>query len=276
MNHPMIDSGDPLIADLLAGTIDLIREAGGYIAPSTLIVERAGQLTIESSAVNGETLLRIPRAAFVRVDRVTFSVDHDRIAIAQVPADCGELEWELVYLQVALHNACDKLAWMRRTHPSLDPGLPVDLIEAVRFIVPSFRSLRMNAIDLLWANRCFRIPMTDQAVPERVLIPLVDFLNHHAQGAVGDWDGETFEVSAHLPFGTAQCALDYGMDRDPLEMAIVYGFIDPSTEITDGRGYDLDALRRIIDFASTADAPESAEPLRGSAARIVRELDSRA
>jgi hypothetical protein len=276
MSHPMIASGDPLVDDLLAGTIELIREAGGYVAPSTIIIERAGQLSIESSALDGDTLLRIPRAAFIRVDRVTFSLDHDRIVIAQVPEDCGELEWELLYLQVALHNACDKVNWMRRTHPSLDPGLPVDLIEAVRRVVPSFRSPQMDAIDLLWANRCFRIPMTDQAASERVLIPLVDLLNHHAEGAVGDWDGEAFEISARLPFGTAQCALDYGMDRDPLEMAIVYGFIDPSTEITAGRGYDIDALKRIIDLASTADAPESAEPLRGSAARIVHELESRA
>ena len=266
----MIDSGDPLVADLLAGTFELIRDAGGYVAPSTIIIERAGQLSIESSALDGDALLRIPRAAFIRVDRVTFSLDHDRIVIAQVPEDCGELEWELLYLQVALHNACDKLAWMRRTHPSLDPGLPVDLIEAVRRAVPSFRSPQMDAVDLLWANRCFRIPLTDQGSSERVLIPLVDLLNHHAEGAVGDWNGEAFEVAARLPFGTAQCALDYGMDRDPLEMAIVYGFIDPSTEITDGRSYDIDALKRIIDLASTADAPESAEPLRGSAARIVR------
>ena len=274
MSHPMIDSSDPLVADLLAGTIELTREAGGYVAPSTVFIERAGQLSIESSAPDGEPLLRIPRAAFVRVDGVAFCADGDRIVIAEVPEDCGDLEWELLYLQVALHNACDKLAWMRRTHPSLDPGLPVDLIEAVRRAVPSFRSPQMDAVDLLWANRCFRIPLTDQGSSERVLIPLVDLLNHHAEGAVGDWDGEAFEVSARLPFGTAQCALDYGMDRDPLEMAIVYGFIDPSTEITAGRSYDIDALKRIIDLASTADAPESAEPLRGSAARIVHELES--
>jgi hypothetical protein len=256
MSHPMIDSGDPFVVDLLAGTIELVSEAGGYVAPSTVIVERAGQLSLESSALGGETLLRIPRAAFIRVDRVTFSLDHDRIVIAHVPEDCGELEWELLYLQVALHNACDKVSWMRRTHPSLDPGLPVDLIEAVRRVVPSFRSPQMDAVDLLWANRCFRIPMTDQASSERVLIPLVDLLNHHSEGAVGDWDGEAFEVSARLPFGTAQCALGYGMDRDPLEMAIVYGFIDPSIEITAGRRYDIDALKQIIDLASNADAPE--------------------
>ena len=128
-------------------------------------------------------------------------------------------------------------------------------------ILPSFRSPQMDATDLLWANRCFRIPMADGAAPERVLIPIVDLLNHHGQGAVGDWDGEAFEVSAQLPFGTAECALDYGMDRDPLEMAVVYGFADPSTDIAHGRTYDIDALERIVALASMAGAPESGWPL---------------
>jgi hypothetical protein len=275
MTHPMIDAGDPLVADLLSGTIELIREAGGYVAPSTVIIERAGQLSIESSAPAGEPLLRIPRTAFVRVDRVAWSKDDDRIVIAQVPDDCGDLEWELLYLQVALHNACAKLAWMGRTHPSLDPGLADDLIEVVRVIVPSFRSPQMDAIDLLWANRCFRIPMADDAEPERVLIPIVDLLNHHGQGAVGDWDGGAFAVSAQMPYGTAECALDYGMDRDPLEMAVVYGFADPSTAITDGRTYDLASLERIIALASIAEAQESARPLGDAAAMIVRGIRSR-
>ena len=119
MTHPMIDADDPLVADLLGGTIELVREAGGFVAPITRLVERGGQLSIESSAAAGEPLLRIPREAFVRVDRVEWSQDGDRIVIEQAPDDCGALEWEMLYLQVALHNACGKLAWMQRTHPSL-------------------------------------------------------------------------------------------------------------------------------------------------------------
>ena len=85
----MIDADDPLVADLLGGTIELVREAGGFVAPITRLVERGGQLSIESSAAAGEPLLRIPREAFVRVDRVEWSQDGDRIVIEQVPDDCG-------------------------------------------------------------------------------------------------------------------------------------------------------------------------------------------
>ncbi len=271
--HPMIDADDPLVADLLAGTIELVKEAGGFVAPTTRLIERAGQLSIESSAAAGEPLLRIPREAFVRVDRVEWSIDEDRIVIAQVPDDCGDLEWEMLYLQVALHNACGKLAWMRRTHPSLDPGLPEDLVDAVRAVVPSFRTPMMDAIDLLWANRCFRLPMEPGGSPERVLVPIVDLLNHHADGATGDVNGEGFQVTATPAFGTRECALDYGMERDAMEMAVVYGFAGSSRATSEPSPRDLDSLGRIIELASLPGARESAQPLRQAATLLALALD---
>jgi hypothetical protein len=269
----MIDADDPLIADLLAGTIELVRETGGFIAPTTRLVERAGQLSIESSAVAGEPLLRIPREAFVRVDRVEWSQDGDRIVIEQAPDDCGALEWEMLYLQVALHNACGKLAWMQRTHPSLDPRLPEDLVDAVRAIVPSFRTPQMGAIDLLWANRCFRLPMEAGGPPERVLIPIVDLLNHDADGATGDWDAESFQVAAAPALGTQECALDYGMERDAMEMAVVYGFAGSSRAASSTSDYDLESLGRIIELASQPGARESAQPLHQAATLLALALD---
>lgn len=269
----MIDADDPLVADLLAGTIELVREAGGFVAPTTRLVARAGQLSIESSAASGEPLLRIPREAFVRIDRVEWSQDGDRIVIAQVPDDCGDLEWEMLYLQVALHNACGKLAWMRRTHPSLDPDLPEDLVDAVRAVIPSFRTPQMDAIDLLWANRCFRLPMEPGSEPERVLIPIVDLLNHHANGATGDWDGNNFQVAAAPALGAGECALDYGMERDAMEMAVVYGFAGSSRAASSTSAPDLESLGRIIELASQPGARESAQPLHQAATLLALALD---
>ena len=269
----MIDADDPLVADLLGGTIELVREAGGFVAPITRLVERGGQLSIESSAAAGEPLLRIPREAFVRVDRVEWSQDGDRIVIEQAPDECGDLEWEMLYLQVALHNACGKLAWMQRTHPSLDPGLPEDLVDAVRAVVPSFRTPQMGAIDLLWANRCFRLPMEPGTEPERVLIPIVDLLNHDADGATGDWDAESFQVATAPAFGTLECALDYGMERDAMEMAVVYGFAGSSRASSTTSAYDLETLGRIVELASLPGARASAQPLHQAATLLALALD---
>jgi hypothetical protein len=209
-------------------------------------------------------MLRIPRECFVRVDRVTWAEQEGRMVIVEVPDDFGDLETEMLYLQVALHNSCGKIAWMQRTHPSLDPSLPDDLIEAVRLLIPSFRNPMMAATDVLWANRCFRIQLTDGQAPERVLVPVIDLLNHHAHGAVGDWTGDAFEVSTSKCLGTNECALDYGMNRDALEMAVVYGFADSSSG-GQPAPYEHGALARITALAERPGMPDSASPLHSAA-----------
>lgn len=270
MSHPLVDADDTLVADLLAGTLEILREAGGFIAPTTRLVERRGQLSIESSADDGSPMLRIPRECFVRVDRVTWAEQEGRMVIVEVPDDFGDLETEMLYLQVALHNACGKLEWMTATHPALDPRLPDDLVEAVQQLIPSFRNPMMAATDVLWANRCFRIPMSEGAAPERVLVPLVDLLNHHSNGAIGDWTGVDFEVATRKPFGTSEAALDYGMNRDALEMAVVYGFADDTAGVTPGGKYDNQVLGMIELLARRPEQAESAAVLLTASRRLLR------
>ena len=269
MSHPLVDAENPLVADLLAGTLEIIREAGGLIAPTTRLIERDGQLSLESSADDGSPMLRIPRECFVRVDRVTWAEQEGRMVIVEVPDEFSDIETEMLYLQVALHNACGKLEWMQRTHPSLDPSLPDDLVDAVREIIPSFRNPMMAATDVLWANRCFRIPMTESEAPERVLIPVVDLLNHHSMGATGDWTGEDFEVVTKKPFGTSECALNYGMNRNALEMAVVYGFADETARAEASGTYDAETLRTIELLAARPGLPESATPLLKAAQSLL-------
>ena len=269
MSHPLVDAESPLVADLLAGTLEIIREAGGFIVPATRLIERDGQLSLESSADDGSPMLRIPRECFVRVDRVTWAEQEGRMVIVEVPDEFSDIETEMLYLQVALHNACGKIEWMQRTHPSLDPNLPDDLVDAVRTLIPSFRNPMMAATDVLWANRCFRIPMVEGEAPERVLIPVVDLLNHHSMGATGDWTGEDFEVVTKKPFGTSECALNYGMNRNALEMAVVYGFADEAAPAGASATYDAETLRTIELLAARPGLPESATPLLKAAQSLL-------
>ncbi len=272
MSHPLVQAANPVVADLLAATLEILRDAGGYISPTTRLIERDGQLSIESIAEDGSPMLRIPRECFVRVDRVTWAEQDSRMVIVEVPEEFTDIETELLYVQVALHNACGKLAWMERTHPSLDSDLSDELIEAVRELIPSFRNPQMAATDVLWANRCFRLALEPEAPPERALLPVLDLLNHHADGAVADWTGEEFVVSAVKPFGTNEVALNYGMKRDPLEMAVVYGFADTSAPQHARHDYPPETLARIRDLARIESSkPASAALLR--AACVLLEME---
>ena len=226
-----IDSDDELVADLLASTLELISEAGGWVAPSTRLISRNGQLSIASHETAGSPLFHIPREAFVRVDEVTWGASDDRLEFLSVPDTFGDIELEMLYLQVALHNQCQKLPWLTTTHPWLATDLPQNVIDAVRQVLPTFRQSAMSAIDALWANRCFKISIDSHLPIQRLLIPVVDLLDHHSQGATGVWTGSAFDVPVSLPLGTHECYLNYGMDRDALEMAAVYGFVDHSSTI---------------------------------------------
>ena len=227
--RPSIDSDDDVVTDLLASTLELVAEAGGWVDPTTVLVCRDGQLSLRSDADEEATLVYVPREAMVRVDSVAWADDDEHLLVQGLPDDIGDIELQMLYVQAALHNQCGKLPWLGSSHPALSPDVSDDLTEHVRHVVPSFRSTHLTARDVLWANRCFRLPITD-ANP-RVLVPIVDLLNHHSSGAAGQWDGAGFSVTAHRAFGSHECALDYGMGRDALELAVVYGFVDASAEI---------------------------------------------
>ena len=252
-----IQSDDPIVTDLISSTIELVAEAGGWIAPSTTFVCINGQLHVESHEPDASPLLHIPKAAFVRVDDVQWGASSTQLEILCVPDHFGDIETELLYIQTALHNQCQKLPWMTRNHPWLADDVPDEVVDAVRQILPSFREPQMTATDALWANRCFKISLDEGQEPQRVLIPLVDLLNHHKSGATGLWAGDAFNVNSNHAFDANECALNYGLNRGPLEMAAVYGFVDTSTfpsEAVDMKAPLQMRLQQIIEVSEKSPA----------------------
>ncbi len=136
----------------------------------------------------------------------------------------------MLYIQAALHNQADRLAWIEQTHPAV-ATLSDDIVAALRDLVPGFRATPMSPRDVLFADRCLRVDLNDGHGVQRVLVPVLDLVNHHAGGATPQWDGESFALDLRRPFGTSECALDYGLDRDALELAAVYGFADPNAHV---------------------------------------------
>ena len=223
----LVDAEDPIVADLLMGTIELVLQSGGWVHPGARFVERSGHLSVHVTVDDERPLLQIPREAFVRVDAITWNHSVDRLEILDLPGELGDVELPMLYLQTALHNQCGKLPWLREHHPAVAP-LPTSIVDAVVRIEPGFRRTTMSTTDLLFSNRCFRLALPEHPEPQRVLIPLIDLLNHHGAGATAQWDGNAFSIMPSSPFGTDECALDYGLRRDALEMALVYGFLDES------------------------------------------------
>lgn len=227
----IIDSDDPVAADLLASTIGVVLDAGGSIHHAARFIVRDGQLSVSSREADGEPLMEVPADCFVRVDAIGWSDDDpERLQVESMPADASDSEWELAYLQAALHNQCGKLAWLAATHPVIAQTMDDAAVEAFQRLIPGFRSQAMSPRDLLFANRCFRLPWA-KADGQRILIPLIDLLDHHSRGATGQWGGDHFAVQGRAVLPDGGCALDYGLARDALQMAAVYGFADDSARI---------------------------------------------
>lgn len=225
-----VDSDDPIVADLLASTLELVADAGGWVHPQVRLVAREGQLSVNSAADDDAPLMAIPRAALVRVDAVTWAKDPSSLRVEELPDDVGDIELSLIYVQSALHNQVERLAWISRSHPAVTE-LPVDVVDAMRAFVPGFRATTTTPRDALFANRCLRVDLGDGRGVQRVLVPVLDLLNHHAGGAAPQWDGQTFTIATARAEGTAECFLDYGLERDALEFAAVYGFADRSATV---------------------------------------------
>ena len=236
----LIDADDAIVADLLAGTLELVAELGGWVHPDARLVARDGQLSLHCDGDSVGPLIRLPRAAMVRIGRVTWSDSPAQLEVLAIPDDLTVDEIELLMMQVALHNQCGKVSWLARTHPVLDPSLPSDVIDAVRWFRPSFRLRQPTAASLLWSSRAFRLPPEGSTTPEPMALPIVDLLNHHPAGTTGTLTDDAFVVDISRPLGTAECALDYGLERDAIGMAVVYGFADAASPVAHSAPINID------------------------------------
>jgi len=225
-----IDADDDVVSDLLASTLELLAESGGWLHPDATVVARDGQLSLECTADDDEPLLVIPRESFVRVDAMTWGDDPLTMTISALPDDLGDIETSMAYVQAALHNQTGKLEWLRRTHPALAP-LPEAIVDRMRHLVPGFRATEMTPIDVLFSDRCLRVDLGDGRGSQRVLVPILDLLNHHPRGAQAQWHDQAFSVAAARSFGGSECALDYGHGRDAMELAAIYGFADTAATV---------------------------------------------
>lgn len=225
----MLDCDSPEVTDLLAGLLEVLAGSGGWLHPGARLVERHGQLSVHADALPGEPLLRVPRAALVRIGRVEWAIVDGAMVPSGFSDDLGDGELEALFLLTGLLNQCGKLSDLMRTHPLLAPDISPEVTSALRAFRPGFGSARPDPVSLLWSSRCFRVSI-DGGPAEPVAVPILELMNHDTRGATADPAAGGFAVSAQAT-DSDECFLDYGRDRDAISMAVVYGFADASARI---------------------------------------------
>ena len=223
-NH--VDADDPVVGELLRETVDLVRRHGGHLAPGAVIVERDHDLRIEfrGDALSDGPLITIPRELLVPVDGITWEAGDARPASGH--ESLPEPTLRSLELMSRIFVACGKVDRFCAVSPRLAAGADPDLAQAIDVTrrpgadtgpveaVPTFISSRVLAA---------RDP-ADPARRRKVIMPLIDAANHDHEGAFYRHEGGALRFDRRQALGTAECFASYGPSRDPLELALHYGF----------------------------------------------------
>lgn len=224
------DCDEDGIADFLAATVQSLIESGGWIHPAARLIAHEGELRIECDGEEGSPLVRVPAAAMLPVARVQWASGSDELSMTELTDWPQNADVGLLLTQIGLHNSCAKIPRLSAAHPSASTDLSDDAITAMQALRPSFRTRAMSPAEIFWATRTFRLAAFGEAA-EPVALPVVDLLNHHPRGTIGQWHDGSFTVAIRRLNDSAECFLDYGMHRDALDTAVVYGFADTAATI---------------------------------------------
>ncbi|MCB1725706.1 MAG: hypothetical protein H6959_07805 [Chromatiaceae bacterium] len=234
-----IDSDDAELAALVQRLAELVAAAGGYLDARLRIVIARGDLSVRSDAADGELLVRLPRACLLPIDEVDLALNDDRLQIESLPASMGEVQRDMLECMIAIYNRGAKIASYREELPWLafaDAPELLELLHRGRAQAPKpsrlFELARTGALDTLALEGFMGSRILDYrdaaGAGAMVMMPFIDFFNHHVRAAPFARDGEALTVTAAHPLaGSDECFVRYNA-LDALDAYLNYGFVDTS------------------------------------------------
>jgi hypothetical protein len=210
-----------------------------------MVRERRGHLSVVSDVAAGEPLVRVPEALLVPVETTTWHVDGDTLSIDRHDRTASALQRELAALLVEVYNATGKVEWARSTLPTIALGDVPEAMHMIRVLRPSVGEQWQDLATALIDTRAIRLPSArcegDRLRKgRRVLMPLIDLLDHHRHGAPYMVTEGLVSISAAHPTGNSACFARYGPRRDPVDLALAYGFADQTAVFARSIAAELD------------------------------------
>ena len=225
MTNPMtmVDADIPALGRWLHALINLVMAHGGQVHPGVRLVARGGQLGVHCDRSRCDTdlpLFRLPRELLVPVDPIQWASREDRLQ-AMAGMEClTPLQRELLDLHVDLYNASSKLPWAARHLPAVAFRSHTPLLNTIQAIRPGFGQEKSNVAQTFVRTRVFNLE------GKRVIMPLMDLLNHHPKGGRFQVDASSMTMAVAQIGDNDECFAAYGGRRDVLDMALHYGYAD--------------------------------------------------
>ncbi len=259
----IIESDNPEIEKELLKLERLISEGGGGLHSDLLIHCQEGNLSLRTKEPMkpGKELVRLSRGVLLPDDQYEVSIK-DRAFIVNFPkkSSLSTLQQKLAETMMALYTMTDKVALQKQYSFQLSigpyPGL-MDKIAGARQLHEDYlesqrkieKGLKGAALDQFICESFLKtrhLGYSDliRISSVRVLMPVIDFFNHH-------WLGSAFNIGQGVRQGdlvvenrqpvpeSLECYAIYGI-MDSLDSLLRYDFIDESAPIVRSVPIELD------------------------------------
>ena len=224
--NSLVQADTQALRDVLGAIVNTVMQAGGQLHPGIRFVATDGKLSVHCRPELGppdQPLIRLPRELLVPIDGIEWADREDTLQVLSSLEHLSLVQRDLLVLHLALYNAASKLPWAVSHLPALAAPAHAPLLAAVQAIRPNFGKSRPQAASAFIQTRVFKL---DES---RVLMPLIDLLNHHPRGAAFQTDATAMTVMGAQPLGAGECFARYGGRRDVLDLALHYGYADADT-----------------------------------------------
>ncbi|MGB5136195.1 MAG: hypothetical protein WBN89_13580 [Prochlorococcaceae cyanobacterium] len=254
-----INSDNPEATRTLAAIAAICRSHGARWHPQLQARIQKGQMSLWAPEGVSGSLISMPTALLVPIDGARWGRNPHQLQLLAAPPQLTRVQSELLLLQIGLYNATGKLRWWSERHPARLLDRHPELAEAVAQLKPGYGSPRKERQEGRCAAERFLDTRSYCHQPDaksgetsgqtiNVLLPLIDLLNHHEEGAGLQIQGTAMVIEPGQPEGCGgECFASYGNRRDALDLALHYGFSDTSTPFAHGAALQLnmDVLGRL-------------------------------
>lgn len=224
----LVDASTPGVADSVAWLVDLVVAAGGAVHPQMRVVERHGSLSVHLEGDDDLLLIRLPESLLVPVDDLVWDSDPGRIAVVGGRTALRADQQRALDLMLDVYNRTGKADWARRHLPGCSLPTNEAVLAAVQRAAPRFDVGDGPVAEVFIGSRVLRLGADRRGPGRRVLMPLVDFLDHHRGGAPYRVVDGAMTIPVVRPDDPTSCRVTYGPRRSPLDTALHFGFVDAS------------------------------------------------
>lgn len=236
-----IISDNPTATRLLQEIAQICLGNGAHWHPELQVeVAQGGMRLLAPPGATGP-LITLPTDLLVPIAEAQWSSSPDALELVQPPAQATPLQRELLQLHAELYNATGKLRWWSNQHPARLVETSSDIAASLELLKPGHRAQEeRSAAEGFLATRSFGWqPNPEQQQRRPVLLPLIDLLNHHHQGAPFRIDDRSMQIKTQQS-GGRECFAHYGHRRDVLDLALHYGHCDLSTPFSHSAPLEID------------------------------------